>query len=176
MEAMVVLALFAVLGVSLFSSFSMGMNVWRRATSPNFSYRKSILALERLSRELRCAYDYPPLGFYGEKTRISFADLFADKVLNITYSYAAQEKALTRAAVSMQGMSDQQKPAGPRTIVTGVKDLALSYYGYDTETRTFGFWDSWNYTKSWIPLSVRVSMTLEDGNVLEKNITIPIAQ
>jgi len=86
-ETMIVLALFGILGVALFSSFSMGMKVWKRATSTNLFKRKAVLTLERLSIELRRTFNYPPIAFLGDKAHIEFPGIVANKIYNISYDF-----------------------------------------------------------------------------------------
>ena len=174
-EAMIVIALFAIIGVSLFSSLSLGLKVWKRATQLNLVERKAILGLERLSTELRRTYNYPSIGFWGEKDHMEFVGIYRDEILNISYQYAPQEKCVYRSGLSMQ-RSGLTEGSPLRRVFLEVKNFTLSFYGFDTEAGTFTFFDSWNYTKSGIPLAVKVSLTLEDGKGFEKIVAIPIAQ
>ena len=101
---MIVLALFGILGVALFSSFSMGMKVWKRATSTNLFKRKAVLTLERLSIELRSTFNYPPIAFLGDKAHIEFPGIIANKIYNISYAFFPEEKCVKRSGISRQEM------------------------------------------------------------------------
>lgn len=175
-EVMIVLALFAVISTSLFSSFIMGMKVWKRAAAFSLSQRKALLGLERLSTELRRAYNYPSIGFFGQKGGIEFANIWQDKILDISYNYSSQEMSVSRLSRSRQEILGLEEESQPRQVIPNVKEFNLGFYGYDNISGNFTFLDSWNYTVSGIPTAVKVSLTLEDGKALEKIITIPIAQ
>ena len=179
-EAMVVLALFAIVGVSLFSSMSMGLSVWKRASSPDFAHRKSLLALERLSTDLRRTSVLPVLyfgdHFLGEKTNVTFENVVDDKILQISYIFAAEDKSLSRNTLSLQQQRGLESAGKARKLVPDVKDFALSYWGYDSGTKEYAFFDTWNSTKTGYPYAVRVTLTLENGEVFEKTVIIPIAQ
>ena len=175
-ETLIVVALFAVIGVSLLQSFVMGLKVWKAATSPNYSYRKAVIGLERLSSELRQIVNYPTIGFWGERDTCTFANIARDKVYNITYNYSGEDNVFYRTAVSLQELAGQSPASPRRKIIPGVKNFSFSFYGYDNTTGNATFLDSWNYTKSSIPLAVKVACTVEDGREFEKVITIPISQ
>lgn len=175
-ETMIVLALFAIIGVSLFSSMAMGLKIWKRAGTSNFSHRKATLSLERLSAELRQTTNYSSIGFYGEKNHLEFPNIIRDKILNISYMYVPQEKCVIRVSTPKVPAGATQEQNVTRRAIVDVKDFALGFYGPSNETGNFTFLDSWNSTKSGIPLAVKVSLTLEDGKGFEKVITIPIAQ
>lgn len=168
-ETLVVVALASVIGASILSSFMMGMRVWKRAAGPDLSRRKAVLALERLSRDARNAFDYPPIGFFGEEGVLTLANIAQDRVWNITYAYVAADRAFTRTASAL-GSNETVKP---QKIIPEVKDLVFSYYGYNNATQAFEFQPAWNYTASGIPLAVRVDVILESGNVFNKTISIP---
>ena len=175
-ETMIVLALFGILGVSLFSSFSMCMRVWKRATSTNLFKRKAILTIERLSMELRRAFNYTPIGFMGEKAHIEFPGIVGNKIYNLSYDFFPEEKCVKRSGISRQETLGLEEGNFSRVVIPGVKDFALSYYGADNQTGNYTFLESWNNTAAGSPAAVKVAVALEDGTNLEKIITIPIAQ
>lgn len=167
-ETLVVVALAGVIGASLASSFMMGMRVWKRAAGPDLSRRKAILAIEKLSQDARSAFDYPAIGFFGQRDVLTLANIDQDRIWNITYAYAADDRAFykTRTALGENGTKPQQ-------LIPEVKDLSFSYYGYNNVTQAFEFQPAWNYTASGIPLAVRVEAVLENGYVFNKTISIP---
>jgi len=178
-ETMIVLALFGILGVALFSSFSMGMRVWKRATSANLLKRKAVLTIERLSMELRRTFNYAPIGFMGEKAHIEFPGIISDKIYNISYDFFPEEKNVKRSAQPVAGrqeMLGMEDGNFSRIVISGVKDFNLSYYGPDNQSGNYTFLESWNNTAAGVPAAVKVSAVLEDGTGLEKIITIPVAQ
>ncbi|MEK7849445.1 MAG: type II secretion system protein [Candidatus Omnitrophota bacterium] len=175
-ETMIVLALFGILGVSLFSSFSMGMKVWKRATSTNLFKRKAVLTIERLSMELRRTFNYASIGFLGDKAHIEFPGIIANKIYNLSYDFFPEEKCVKRSGISRQEMLSLEDGNFSRIVIPQVKDFTLSYYGADNQTGNYTFLESWNNTVAGIPAAVKVSVVLENGTNLEKIITIPIAQ
>ena len=173
---MIVLALFGIIGVSLFSSFTMGLKIWKRATSANVAERKAVIGLERLSTEIRRAAGYPSIGLFGEAAHLDFANIIGDKIYGISYAYAAADKCLYRTATARQPPASETEPVVSRKIMVGVKDMAFSFFRYNNTSGGVNFVDTWNYTASGMPSAVKVFLVLEDGKEFEKVIEVPIAQ
>jgi len=156
-ELLIVVALFAIIGVSLFQSFAMGLKVWKRASRPNFSYRKAVLTLERMARELRQSRGYPNTTFTGDRSQFSFATAAPDKAYNATYELKGD--ALWRGTKVLSAPWD---PGEEREVVPGIADLEFTYYGYDAPTSSFIFFDEWDGQTQGRPMAVRVMMDLDD--------------
>ncbi len=167
-EVLVVVALFSIIGLALFQSFSMGLQVWKRASRPNFSYRKAVLGLERMARELRQVRGYPNTTFQGEDDELSFASVVYGKAYNLTYEF--KQQGLWRDAKILSAGWD---PGERREAVPEVAQIEFSYYGYDAPSSSFLFFDEWDgQVKGW-PMAVRVMVDLEDETHLEKIMPLP---
>ncbi len=169
-ETLVVVALFAIIGVSLFESFSMGLKVWKRASRPNFSYRKAVMSLERMARELRQSRGYPNTTFQGEEDEFTFVSVVYGKVYNLTYDY--RQQGLWRHAKVMGAGWDAGQE---REAVPGVAEMEFTYYGYDAPSQSYIFFDDWDGAVKGRPMAVRVMMDLEDETHLEKIMHVPSA-
>ncbi len=174
-EMMVVLALFSILAICLYSSIAMGFKVWKRSASLNMVQRRAILNLERLSTELRRTANYSSIGFFGNGESVIFANIYRDRIFNISYNYSRGDEAVYRSASTLQALLDSEE-APARKLISDVENFSLSYYGYDKQKINLTFFESWNYTESGFPKAVKVSLTLKDGKIFEKIIAIPISQ
>ncbi len=168
--------LFAVISVSLFSSFVMGLKAWKKITSANFSERKALLCIARLSKELKGAFGYTKIGFYGSSTNLTFVNIAGNQIINLTYVFSPEEGVLYRYNTSMRQILGFEEAAPARKVASGVKDFSFKFYGLDQITGNYTFLDSWNYTASGIPAGVKVLCVLDDGNDYEKIISIPSGQ
>ncbi len=177
-EAMIVIALFAVIGASLVSSFSLGFKVWKRSASLSLDQRKAVIELERLSTDLKRFYPYYVQGgFFGTNSSVEVVNIMRDRIFNITYAYSTDEKCVYRSAISRQEAFGWESASPRRKMVEGVQNFTLSFYGYDPGTGTFGFFDSWSSATNFgAPLAVNVSLVLQNGKEFGKVITIPITQ
>jgi len=174
-ETLVVIGLSAIIGVSLLSSFVMGMKVWKRTASPDFVHRKVILGLEKLSRDLRSVYDYPDIGFNGGSTELSFANIDKDKIWNVSYFYSEEDKCVYRTRVSLEA-GNATSEAKQEKIVCAAEGASFGYSSFNNDTKVFDFLDSWNYALNGIPRAVKAEIILKDDRNVTKIITIPVAQ
>lgn len=177
-EVMVVVVLFAVVGVSLFSSFMMGMKVWKKITDVNFAERKVLIAIARLSKELKNSFAYSPIGFFGDNNKVTFANIVGNNITNITYEFSESQGVLYRGRIDMSSAAETEAEDinVARSIVSGIKGFSFWFYGQDSETGNYAFLDNWNYTVSGMPGAVKVSCKVGDDYVLEKIIPIPVAR
>lgn len=172
-EAMVVVALFAIISLSLFSSFSMGLKVWKRSVGTNLDRRQALLGMERLTLDIRRIFDYPEIGFLGHSGQLQFANLYKEDIWNISYEYVPAEHAVYRRSLTMRQRKDDED-AQEREVMTGIERFECFFYGLDPETNYYGFLESWNYTQGGLPMAVKISLSLKDGEEFEKIISIPV--
>ena len=168
-EVLIVVALFSIIGVSLFQSFAMGLKVWKAASRPNFSYRKAVLGLERLSRELRQARPYPGAPMMGTTDAIAFASVIHDHAYNLTYMRDGDTLRREAYVIVPGPLGSVEK----REVAVDVRDIRFSYYGFDIPSGGFVFFDNWDGNVSGYPLAVRLTLDLEDGTHLERTTYVP---
>jgi len=173
-EVVVVAAIFGILGTTLVASFSTGMSVWKRAAGLTYSYRQTIVGLERLAMELRRVMNYPPVGFFGTGTDCYFANIASDGVKNVSYRYDGHDGALFRLS---RNLSAGEEDAPERKVIAAIGNFTMAYYGFNSETGSFGFLPQWNSTAHGLPMAVKVSFASADGGrTFEKVIIVPAAQ
>jgi prepilin-type N-terminal cleavage/methylation domain-containing protein len=174
LETLIVVALFSIISVSLFQTFSMGLKVWKLASTPNFTDRKAILGMERLTQELLRIRSYSGINFSGESDAVHFAEVVNDRIFNVTYRFDPEGGCVWRRAVSLQDMSEE-KESPERQVMTSVKEFLLTYYGFDAQEKNFSFFESWNESATHLPYAVNISVTLEEGRSLSRVVWLPIS-
>lgn len=169
-EALIVISLFAVLGLSLASSFSTGLKVWKRASGLVYSKRQPIVGLEKFSIDLRSTLSYAQAPFLGSQKECSFPRPGTAGVMNISYSYDDGERILYRreSAIGQEDSGSQGRP-----LIKNVEGLKFSFFLYN-ESGKSEFLDSWNATAS-LPAAVRVSLNTSGGE-FEKVVVVPAGQ
>lgn len=154
------------------------MRIWKRSAGSSYKYRKAIVALERLSTELRSTYNYAPVGFAADNHFITFANINRDKIFNITYNFSEANMSLLRTTMTRQQMLrlDNTTPRAS-IVIPHLKKFSFSFWASDPDTHNLTFVDGakWNVTASGIPSAVKISVTLDDDTLLEKIVNIPIA-
>jgi len=176
-EALVVAAIFGLLGVTLVVSFSTGTGIWNRAAGLTYTHRQAIVGVERLSLELRRALDYPPIGFSGTETGCYFTNAAENGVLNISYRYADLEGVLLRSSRNItveEAEAPEEIPERP--AIKNIGNFTMSYFGFDPLSGNFEFQAQWNSTSQGLPTAVRVSFDAQGGQKFEKTVLIPAAQ
>lgn len=166
-EMMVVLALFGILGVSLFSSFSMGLKVWKRSASLNLVPRKALLGLERFSIDMRRAANYSLIGLVGSSKEVMFANIANGDVRNISYVFSPDDGGLLKVQQSARGILDGED-VQQRRLFTGAKNVSFSYFGWDNQTGNYTFTDEWESASAGLPFAVRIAIELDEGVAFEK--------
>lgn len=175
LETLIVVGLFSIISVSLFQTFTMGLKIWKRASSPNFSERRAILGMERLAQEVRRIRPYAMFPFSGSPEACSFAVVMNERIYNVSYEFDSGASLVRRRAVSVQDALGGGEVPPARSVMTDVKKFFLSYYGYDVDARGFDFFQSWNESAAHLPYAVKASLELEGGKILERIITIPVS-
>ncbi|MGE5279543.1 MAG: prepilin-type N-terminal cleavage/methylation domain-containing protein [Deltaproteobacteria bacterium] len=171
-EVLIVVALFSVIGVSLFQCFATGLKVWKAATQPNFSYRRAVLCLERLGRELRQQRTYPNTTWTGRDDALTFASVIHNRVYNITYAF---DKDAVRREAFVVGAGPFAGSVDSREVIPQVRAAAFSYWGYDPQSGGFAFSDEWTVGPGKLaPDAVRVTLELDDGTQIEKLFYVPV--
>lgn len=179
-EVMIVAALFSIVGMALFGSFSAGLKVWRSASSPDFSRRKALLGIERFARDLRRAINYPGLaaqglaGFDGDASSCSFFEINDGKIYNVLYAFYDGGGTVSRTSSPLGSVADVMEPGVPRVVMTRVRALELLYLGgpqLSGEKEPLG---SWNSSSMGLPRVVRIAVELENGERYERMVTLPV--
>ncbi|MFA5039474.1 MAG: type II secretion system protein GspJ [Candidatus Omnitrophota bacterium] len=171
-EALIVVSLFAMLGLSLSASFATGLKVWKRAAALVYSQRQPIIGLERLALELRRAVATPSLAFTGSEDQCSFPNVLSEGLWNISYRYDAATEKIYRSAVAAYG---EEEAGASRSIINHVENFTLSFYGYNPVSEVMEFMDTWSANLSGLPKAVRVTLQVKGGE-FEKVVLIPAGQ
>src|SRR5512137_1082701 len=129
LETLIVVGLFSLISVSLFQTFSMGLKVWKLASSPNLSERRAVLGMERLAQDARRIRPYAAVNFSGTPESCRFAVVMNDQIQNISYEFDAGASVVRRRAVSLQDALAGSEGSGARVVMTDVKKFILAYYG-----------------------------------------------
>jgi len=102
-ETLVVLTIFAIIGVGIAGSLAAGMKIWFRAKSASASSLDVLSALETVSRDLRQAVNnIPAVGFEGKAQEISFLTFQGDTAVKVNYKFEVTQKALIRREMDLK--------------------------------------------------------------------------
>mgnify|MGYP005634090469 CR=1 FL=1 len=174
MELLIVVALFSVLGVAVFSTFASGMRIWARIQDASFAKRKVLLVLEKMSIELRQCLDISQIGFSAENSEISFPTLTPqDKIIKVSYSFAQDN--IYRASEDFEDILDEaeEKDTQVRVVLLDVEDFDFSFAYLEEGKLRYSWKDTWE-AKEGIPKIVKIDLTVNE-ETFSKTIRIPIS-
>ncbi|MFC1709580.1 type II secretion system protein J [Candidatus Omnitrophota bacterium] len=192
-EILLVGAILAVLGLTLYTTLSNGINFWLRMSQEQPA-EEIILFFERFSRDLRNSFRYAGIDFMGNSDEISFPtigqfqwkDVKKEGIGRISYFFDRTTDTL-KTTQSNYSQAYQNKVSYERELVKGIESLSFKYYSYDSAEKVFFWASSWQYggdgnfgvvAEKSIPLAVKVELEIQDGRLnrkFQKTVFIPAA-
>ncbi|MBN1687888.1 MAG: hypothetical protein JW893_02185 [Candidatus Omnitrophica bacterium] len=161
METLLAVTLFAVVMVSSYNIFRMGIEIWNRSRGPAVYERKAVLALESMARDLRRAVpikkNETSFGrlvpeFKGTAAKINIPVMVtipaADgmpltRAGGVRYEWDARRKTLCRAVESMSDW--YRKELVPCTVIAErIQRFELSYWLYRNIGENYAWYDRWD--------------------------------
>ena len=171
-------SIFAVAGLAVYTTFSSGMKVWRKAKDLSLKSRGQILKIEKMKRELRQAFLFrkEEIAFSGTKVKISLAAIIDSRVNRLTYSFDPGQNAILKNAEKLEDIlasAEGASGAGTDTpYISGVKEFSLSYFYLDPQKSAYAWKDDWQ--EDYLPAALRIDIGFEDEKYSE-TVFIPCA-
>jgi len=180
LELLIAVALTAVIALAIFGTWTQGIRVWERANQAQFEDREVRFVLETMAKELRNSFLFTGMAFSGTGKEVSFpqmihitglTEISQREIGRVSYSFNPDEQALIRHQI---GWFQSQTPEAEE-VVSGAKDLKITYYQFDREDETYQWKEEWNDEEKQ-PLGVRVELTREDKEEVKtwvKTVALP---
>ena len=181
-ELLIAVSILSVCAGVVFSTFSVGLNTWRRISGYNLKEREVILFLKKIEQELRNSFAFANIKFEGEQQRITFPSLVWDEKREvyvpgqISYSFNPREKMLTRGEKTYYTLFSSAGKEGGKRIMA-VEQVNFAYYFYHKDAHNYGWGE--NYTGFSPPWAVRIRVLMEEGEknrTIEKRVIIPLGK
>lgn len=183
-ELIVAVSIFAVISVAVYSTFAMGLSIWRRTQKAQVMYQNIRLALDEMARDLQNAVVYfdssqtTAINFEGEKDRISFYSLVDGYQTTPPYPQLRKISYTLGDSGNLQRLEQVHQGAdiAPETeeIASQVANLSFFYSYEDNGALGYEWRRDWEPNER-IPESVRIELELNTGNkpVFSKYVFIP---
>lgn len=167
-ELLIAMAIFSVVSIAIYSTFSSGTKVLRRLNNTDLTQQKILLKIERLSRELRQQPACRKPIFAGAKTKISFAANIDNFPSRLTYYFNSANYTILRVVdkldeiIDLDGTLDPNPHSAPSIFLTKVSDLKFSYLYLDLSKNAYLWTEIWE--QEILPLAVKFIIKTEKQN------------
>ena len=171
-------AIILLVSITVYSVFSSGINVWRKADqvkSNGFGLR---LAVEKLSSELRNSFKFSTIPFEGTEDSIAFAALVDNGVSRISY-FINDDNVFCRRLQNYPEVFKKGESGKYDLLLTGVTKLKFSFCYLDNASGEYKWKDAWvKGEQDTLPQAVKMELTFKNKSEGEskftKTIFIPI--
>lgn len=167
-ELLIAVAIFSVVSIAIYATFSSGMAVLRRVKNIDLTQQRILLKTERLSRELREQPACRKQLFQGDKTKISFCANIDYFPYRLTYYFDSSANALKRVAdklseiIDEEGNLDPELHSPPVIYLPKVKEVRFSYLYLDLNKNAYLWTDQWQ--QDYLPFAVKFIIFSEKQN------------
>ncbi|MFH1355002.1 MAG: prepilin-type N-terminal cleavage/methylation domain-containing protein [Candidatus Omnitrophota bacterium] len=173
-ELLIAASIYAIVSIAVYSTFSTGMNIWRRAKEVNLEQSRIAIKLERLSRELRQTFNFSEIRFLGTEEEISFAQVQDSGIVRMSYAFDQGDDALLRSIDTLvdilQGLPEGSEP---EEYIEEIEALKFSYFYFDLAENLYLWTEVWDQIG--LPLAVKLEITTEDEKTYVRTVFIPTA-
>lgn len=165
-ELLIVVAIFSIVSIAVYATFSSGLRVWRRAQDVNITERKDLLRIEKLSREIRQALNFKDIDFDGSKDKICFAEIVDSEITRITYFFDADKKMLFRSVDKLADIlaakeENETLESKPLPYLANIDKLSFSYLYFDLQKNSYLWKEEWvEEEQRNLPLAIKLEMTV----------------
>ncbi len=181
-ELLIVTAIISVISLAIFSSFSSGLKIWKKVSSP-VEDEETALFLERIGAELRGALLLRDPGFQGTEKRIEFPLVAYSRRMEMrtvgkaVYAFNADAGTVERSFSDYSAIFTGAQPTA-NAALRKVRKARFSFYGYDPAMKRYEWKDSW--PGNGLPLAVKIELERQDkgaeGEALVRTFPLPAAK
>ncbi len=172
--------LFAIIIIVVYSSFNLGLRIWRRETSDNPILQPIRVGLLKIEKELKSAFFYTGIPFKGTKEHIIFPLIISKegtpKIRTVHY-YIEKDKDLNTVKILrkvIEAGPQSKEPENVKTVFEGLDSASFNYaFKSIKPLETFVWKEDFDGTRlQRLPNGVRVSLILKKES-FDKIIFIP---
>jgi len=172
-EMAVVMGIFALILLVLYSGYVSGMRIWRAFSKGGIATNRRLwLGLEKLSRDIKSSFACGGIEFKGDEDSFSFPVVYGYEVVEVEYSYRASRNTLYRSRTKYRDLLNNREAEKKEEMFKAEK-LEFSYLYFDSDKIT-SYWSSEWLLEGEPPKAVRLELE-SDEEKIEKLIFIPAA-
>lgn len=178
-ELLLASAIAAVIGLAVYSTFYVGMSVWRRAGAVSIQDEKRLIRVERFRKDFRRTFVFrnDEIPFEGTNTTVSFPSIVNASVVRLVYSFDAKSGAIRRGVqeladiIAAKGKAEKPVPAMAPFLDNAV-GARFAYFSRDPAKGVYVWKDSWD-SRVGFPAAVRFIITFTGNETFNETIFVP---
>ncbi len=165
-ELLIAVAIFSVVSIAIYATFSSGAAVLRRVKNIDLAQQRILLKTERISRELRQQPACRKQLFQGDKTKISFCANINYFPYRLTYYFDSSANALKRVADKLDEIIDEDGNLDPdlhsssEVFLSKVKEVRFSYLYLDLKKNAYLWTSQWE--QNYLPFAIKFIIFTEN--------------
>lgn len=171
-EVFIVVVIFSVVILTIYGIFQGGLNICQRIKNISFSEEKIVLFLERLSQNLRQAYDckQEELKFKGMPKQIVFVAFSKNPPGLNQYDckFSEEEGKLILTYQSIESILEEREEEKVVKELANLDDFKLTYIGFDKKSAELIETDTWE--QDYLPAEIKIEAKLTS----RKKISTPV--
>ncbi|MFA4988552.1 MAG: type II secretion system protein [Candidatus Omnitrophota bacterium] len=171
-------AIIVLVSVTVYSVFSGGIAVWKKAYLARNQGHKLRLAIDKMSVEVRNSFRFSSIPFEGTEDSVSFPSVCEGNVSRVSY-FLNEDKVFCRAVESYAQVFKKDEQGSVYAILSPVAELKFSYCYLDNASGEYKWKDDWvRDEQDTLPRALRVELFFgekagEEADLV-KTIFIPI--
>ncbi|MFH2137754.1 MAG: type II secretion system protein [Candidatus Omnitrophota bacterium] len=130
-EMIVVITIFAIIGVGITASFMSGMRIWGRAQNVDFARSNVLFSLDLMARDLRHSVGGSSIDFEGSTQEITFPVISDGSIVQVTYYFDELEKELRRKETDLKDIIEETGDITTGESVVAIDGFSLTYLYHD---------------------------------------------
>jgi prepilin-type N-terminal cleavage/methylation domain-containing protein len=155
-ELMLAAGILAIIGLTIVSTFSAGLNIFYRIAGYTAAKTDIIIAMDKMERDLRNTFSYAGIYFIGSSRKMIFPGLIRtsngkglseESLGSISYYLddSMKKRALSREVKRYPlAVKKEGSPKGDVQPLTEIEDINFKYYTYDKEAGSYSWAGSWD--------------------------------
>jgi len=177
-ELLISVAIFSVISIAIYSTFSSGLKVLRKTKTIDFVRQKVLLKEERFARELRESLPCRKELFSGKAAKISFSGTQNYLPCRITYYFDQPTQSLVREIdklsdiIAAEGELNAELKPQRSIFLSKVENARFSYLSLDLKKNDYIWKEEWK--QKYLPVAVKLIITSQ-GTDYETTVFLPTA-
>lgn len=186
-ELLVCVSILAIMAVGILSTFTSGLNVYKRIRGYASAQRDILLVFEKIERDIKNIVDFSGINFSGQEKSIAFPGLIRSvdaqgpmglSLGRISYYFEPIKGDLVKEEISYPCLVSGIVPEGAAyKILSSIQDITFTYYYFNPDTQNYNWKSSFSPSIGIVPKGVRIEITFKDEDklvTLARTVFIPM--